>query len=113
VRLGGIGEVLCREIEKITGIESRAVVLGYIQRGGTPSAYDRVLATRYGVKAVDLAMKGEFGKMVSLRGSEIVGVALDSVIIEVADKKTGKPRLRVRNRCVPPELYEVAKVFFG
>jgi 6-phosphofructokinase 1 len=113
VRLGGIGEVLCKEIEKITGIESRAVVLGHIQRGGTPSAYDRVLATRYGVEAVVLAMKGEFGKMVALRGPDVIGIDIDSVIVEVTDKKTGKPKLRVRNRCVPKELYDVAKVFFG
>jgi phosphofructokinase-like protein len=113
VRLGGIGEVLCKEIEKITGVECRAVVLGYIQRGGTPSAYDRVLATRYGVKAVDLAMNGEFGKMVALRGPDVIGVPIDSIITEVIDKKTGKTKLRVRNRRVPKELYEVAKVFFG
>ncbi|MGA2603818.1 MAG: 6-phosphofructokinase [Verrucomicrobiia bacterium] len=113
IRLGGIGEVLCREIEKITGIESRAVVLGHIQRGGTPSAYDRVLGTRYGVKAVELAMNGEFGKMVALRGPDIVGVTIDSVITEVTDEKTGQRELRVRNRRVPKELYDVAKVFFG
>src|SRR5712671_6248671 len=110
VRLGGIGEVLCREIEKITDVESRAVVLGHIQRGGSPSAYDRVLGTRYGVKAVELAIRGEFGKMVALRGPDVVGVDFDSVISEVVDKKTGKSQLRVRNRCVSKELYDVAKV---
>jgi phosphofructokinase-like protein len=113
VRLGGIGETLCREIEKITGVESRAVVLGHIQRGGSPSAYDRVLGTRYGVKAVELAMNGEFGQMVALHGPDVVGVALDSIITEVTDRKTGKSTLRVRNRRVPNELYNVAKVFFG
>ena len=113
VRLGGIGEVLCKDIEKITGIECRNVVLGHIQRGGTPSAYDRVLGTRYGVEAVALAMRGEFGKMVALRGTNVVGVTLDSVIAEVVDEKTGKKTLRVRNRFVTKELYEVAKVFFG
>ena len=113
MRLGGIGETLCREIEKITGVEARAVVLGYIQRGGTPSAYDRVLATRYGVKAVELAMNGQFGHMVALRGPDIIGVPIDSIISEVTDPKTGKTKLRVRNRRVPKELYEVAKVFFG
>jgi 6-phosphofructokinase 1 len=113
VRLGGIGEMLCKEIERITGIECRAVVLGHIQRGGSPSAFDRVLGTRYGVKAVDLAMNGEFGTMVALRGLEVVGVPLDSIIAEETDKKTGKPKLRVRNRFVSKELYEVAKVFFG
>ena len=113
VRLGGIGELLCKEIEKITGIESRAVVLGHIQRGGTPSAYDRILGTRYGVKAVELAVAGEFGKMVALRGTDVVGIDLDSVITEVTDKKTGKKKLRLANRCVTKELYDVAKVFFG
>lgn len=113
VRLGGIGEMLCKEIEKITGVECRAVVLGYIQRGGTPSAYDRVLATRYGVKAVELAMNGKFGSMVALRGPDVIGVPIDSIITEVTDTKTGKPRLRVHNRYVPKELYEVARVFFG
>jgi len=113
VRLGGIAEVLAREIEKLTGIESRTVVLGHIQRGGTPSAYDRVLGTRYGVKAVELAIAGQFGRMAALRGTEIVGVPLDEVVQEVIDKKTGKPRLRLKNRCVTEELYNVAKVFFG
>ena len=113
VRLGGIGEMLCKELEKITGIECRNVVLGHIQRGGSPSAFDRVLGTRYGVKAVDLATKGQFGKMVALRGTEVIGVDFDSVIVEGKDKKTGKPKMRVRNRCVPKDLYEVAKVFFG
>jgi phosphofructokinase-like protein len=113
VRLGGIGEVLCREIEKLTGIESRAVVLGHVQRGGTPTAYDRVLSTRYGVKAVELAMAGQFGKMAALRGTEIVGVDFDTVITEVTDPKTGKKKLRLRNRLVPQELYDVARVFFG
>ena len=113
VRLGGIAEVLCREIEKITGIESRAVVLGHVQRGGTPSAYDRVLGTRYGVKAVELAIAGQFGKMAALHGAEIVGVPLDDVVHEVVDPKTGQPRLRLKNRCVTEDLYNVAKVFFG
>ena len=112
-RLGGIGEVLSREIEKATGIESRTVVLGYIQRGGTPTAYDRMLGTRYGVKAVELAISGQFGKMVCLRGTDVVGVDLDTVITEVVDKKTGKTKLRLRNRCVSEELYDVARTFFG
>jgi phosphofructokinase-like protein len=113
VRLGGIGEVLCRQIEKSTGIESRAVVLGHIQRGGSPTAYDRVLGTRYGVKAVELAMAGQFGQMVSLRGPDVVGVLLDDIIHEVKDPKTGQLRLRLKNRNVSKELYDVAKVFFG
>jgi 6-phosphofructokinase 1 len=112
-RLGGIGEVLCKEIEKATGIESRVVVLGYIQRGGTPSAYDRVLGTRYGVKAVELAVSGHSGKMVSLRGTDVTSIDLDTVITEAIDKKTGKLKLRLRNRCVTKELYDVARAFFG
>jgi 6-phosphofructokinase 1 len=113
VRLGGIGEVLCREIERLTDIESRAVVLGHVQRGGTPSSYDRVLATRYGVKAVELALTGRSGQMAALHGAEVVGIDLDTVITEVVDKKTGERKLRLRNRCVSRELYDVAKVFFG
>jgi 6-phosphofructokinase 1 len=113
VRLGGIGEVLCREIEAHTKIESRAVVLGHVQRGGTPTACDRVLSSRYGVKAVELALARDFGKMVALRGTEIIAVPFDTVVTEVPDKKTGKPMLRLRNRVVSKELYDVAKVFFG
>ena len=112
-RLGGIAERLCKLVEENTGIESRSVVLGHTQRGGSPTAMDRLLGTRYGVKAVELAMAGEFGKMVALRGTEIIGVPLDDVVHEVIDKKTGKPKLRLKNRCVTKELYDVAKVFFG
>jgi 6-phosphofructokinase len=80
VRLGGIGTVLAREIEHRTGFETRAVVLGHIQRGGSPTAYDRVLATRYGVGAIDAVHAGDFGCMVSLRGSDIVTVPLKDAI---------------------------------
>ena len=112
-RLGGIAERLCKLVEENTGIESRSVVLGHTQRGGSPTAMDRLLGTRYGVKAVELAMAGEFGKMVALRGTEIIGVPLDDVVHEVIDKKTGQSKLRLKNRCVTKELYDVAKVFFG
>jgi 6-phosphofructokinase 1 len=113
VRMGGIAERLCHDIEKATGIESRSVVLGHTQRGGTPTAYDRVLSTRYGVKAAELAISGQTGKMVALRGTDVIGVDFDSVITEQIDKKTGKPKLRMGNRSVPKELYDLAKVFFG
>lgn len=113
VRLGGIAERLCKLIEQETGIESRSVVLGHIQRGGTPTAFDRVLSTRYGVKAVELALAGKFGQMVALKGPDVIGMDLDPLIKEVIDKKTGKPKLRLANRSVPPELYEMAKTFFG
>ncbi len=76
VRLGGIGQVLARELEHRTGFETRYVVLGHIQRGGSPTAFDRVLATRYGLGAVDLVHKGEFGCMVALRGTRIVSIPL-------------------------------------
>lgn len=113
VRLGGIAERLCKLIEGKTGIESRSVVLGHTQRGGTPTAFDRVLSSRYGVKAAELAIAGQFGKLVSLKGQDIVGVDLGTLVTEVIDKKTGKPKLRMGNRSVPKELYDLSKVFFG
>ncbi len=81
VRLGGIGNVLAREIERRTGFETRSVVLGHIQRGGSPSAFDRVLATRYGIGAIEAVHRGEFGIMVALRGTEIVTVPLSEAIL--------------------------------
>jgi ATP-dependent phosphofructokinase / diphosphate-dependent phosphofructokinase len=76
IRLGGIGQLVANEIEKRSGVESRVTVLGHLQRGGTPSFYDRVLATRYGQAAGQLAADGEFGKMVALKGTDIVAVDL-------------------------------------
>ena len=80
VRLGGVSAVLAKEIEQRTGFETRAVVLGHIQRGGSPTAFDRVLATRYGVGAIDAVHRGEFGKMVALKGNDIVTVPLELAI---------------------------------
>jgi phosphofructokinase-like protein len=80
VRLGGIGNALAAEIEKRTGFETRSVVLGHIQRGGSPSAFDRVLATRYGIGAIDMVHRGEFGKMAALRSNKIVSVPLAEAI---------------------------------
>ncbi len=99
IRLGGIGYVLGKEIEQRTGLETRVTVLGHVQRGGTPTAFDRVLAIRFGVKAVELVQKQAFGQMVSLQGMEIVFVSLEKA---VGNLKT-----------VSKDLYEVAKVFFG
>jgi len=93
-RPGGIGNQLAHEIEKRTGFETRAVVLGHIQRGGTPSAFDRVLATRYGIGAIDMVHRGEFGKMAALRANKIVSVPLKEAI--------------ANNRKVDPEIIEVA-----
>ncbi len=98
-RLGGVGYYLGREIEKIMNIETRVVVLGHIQRGGSPTAFDRVLATRYGIAAIDLVHKGQFGHMVALQGNEIVSISLKEVM--------GK------RKTVDLRLYEIAKVFFG
>src|SRR5262249_44927278 len=79
-RLGGIGSVLATEIEKRTGFETRSVVLGHIQRGGSPSAFDRVLATRYGLGAIDMVHRGEYGQMAALRGNKIVSIPLAEAI---------------------------------
>jgi ATP-dependent phosphofructokinase / diphosphate-dependent phosphofructokinase len=79
-RLAGIGNAIAHEIEQRTGFETRSVVLGHIQRGGTPSAFDRVLATRYGLGAIDMVHRGEFGKMAALRGNKIVSVPLADAI---------------------------------
>ncbi len=99
VRLGGIGEVLAAEIEKRTGKEARCVVLGHVQRGGTPTAFDRWLATRFGLHAIDAVHDGDWGKMVALRGTNIVRVPLSEATKEL--------------KVVPKELYEEAKTFFG
>jgi 6-phosphofructokinase 1 len=99
VRLGGIGVKLRNEIEKITGIETRVTILGHIQRGGSPTAYDRVLATRFGVAAVDALKRKEYGKMVALRSENIITIPLEEAILE--------------NKKVDMELYEIAEIFFG
>src|ERR1700728_4614407 len=80
VKLGGIANILAREIEKRTGFETRAVILGHIQRGGSPSAFDRVLATRYGLGAIDMVHRGEFGCMAALRANKIVSITLSEAI---------------------------------
>jgi len=84
-RLGGIGSVLAQEIEKRTGFESRSVVLGHIQRGGSPSAFDRVLATRYGLGAIDMVHRGEFGRMAALRGNKIISIPLAEAIAVIRE----------------------------
>ena len=99
VRLGGIGEMLAKEIEKRTGKEARTTVLGHIQRGGTPTAFDRWLATRFGLHAIDAVEEGDWGKMVALRGTDIVRVPLADATAEL--------------KVVRPELYAEAEVFFG
>jgi 6-phosphofructokinase 1 len=99
VRLGGIAVELEKEIEARTGYESRMTILGHVQRGGTPLAFDRVLGTRFGVAAIDAVSEGDFGKMVALRGTSIERVHLSEALAE--------PKL------VDSEIYETAEVFFG
>ena len=87
VRLGGIGDVLAKEIEKRTGFETRATVLGHIQRGGTPTAFDRVLATRFGVAAVEAVHDGAYGTMVALQNGNIVRVPLLDAVGELKTRR--------------------------
>ena len=97
-QLGGIGDWLHHQIERRTGIEARVTVLGHTQRGGTPTAYDRVLATRFGLKAVELIREKRFGFMASLRGTEIVAAPIEEAL---------KPKL------LDPKVFDDAAVFFG
>jgi ATP-dependent phosphofructokinase / diphosphate-dependent phosphofructokinase len=99
VRFGGVGDALAREIEERTGFETRVTVLGHVQRGGTPTPRDRVLATRYGLKAAELVLAGQFGRMAALHGDAVVDVSLDDATTEL--------------KTVPSEWYRVAKAFFG
>jgi 6-phosphofructokinase 1 len=99
VRFGGVGAALAVEIEERTGFETRVTVLGHVQRGGTPTPHDRVLATRFGLKAARLVIGGSWGRMAALHGDEIVDVSLKEATAEL--------------KTVPPEWYDVAKAFFG
>ena len=98
-KLGGISNLIAEEIEQRTGFETRVTILGHVQRGGSPTAFDRVLATRFGIAAIDLASSGGWGRMVALRGSEVADCPLDDAVADI--------------KRVPDELYEVAEVFFG
>ena len=99
VRLGGVGHELAQDIEERTGFETRVTVLGHVQRGGSPTPRDRVLATRYGLKAADLIAEGKFGQMAALHGDDIVDVSLAEATAEL--------------KTVPDDWYAVAKAFFG
>jgi 6-phosphofructokinase 1 len=98
-RYGGVGQLLAEEIERRTGKEARAAVLGHIQRGGTPTAFDRVLATRFGIHAIRAVADGAFGQMVALRGTDIIRVPIAEATREL--------------KLVPPERYAEAEIFFG
>src|SRR5579884_3023002 len=95
----GVGERLGEEIERATGFETRVTVLGHIQRGGSPTARDRVLATRFGLKAADLVAEGKFGRMAALKGDDVVDVSLEEATAEL--------------KTVPDDWYEVGRAFFG
>ena len=99
VKLGGIGQLVADTVEEATGYETRVTVLGHLQRGGTPTAFDRVLGTRFGTAATDLVAKEDFGKMVSLQGNEIVAIPLAEAVGEL--------------KVVDQGFYDLAKVFFG
>jgi ATP-dependent phosphofructokinase / diphosphate-dependent phosphofructokinase len=99
VRLGGVGDALAREIEERTGFETRVTVLGHVQRGGSPTPRDRVLATRYGLKAADLVHEEQWGMMAALQGDAIVAVPLADAVAQL--------------KTVPPAWYDVARAFFG
>jgi len=96
--LGGVGQSIAQEIEKRTGLETRDVVLGHVVRGGAPSAYDRVLATRFGVKAADMVKQGKFGMMVALKGNEVVPVEIGTALAQ---------------KLVDDDLYSIANSFSG
>jgi 6-phosphofructokinase 1 len=98
-RLGGIGEALAHEIERCTGLQTRVTKLGYVQRGGSPTAFDRILATRFGIKAYELVRAAEWGEMVALRGNRIVTVPLTEAVGTL--------------KRLDEEIYRVAEVFFG
>jgi 6-phosphofructokinase 1 len=98
-QLGGIGNVLAQEIERCTNIEARVTKLGYVQRGGSPTAFDRVLATRFGIKAYDMSRAAEWGRMAALQGSQINSIPLEDAVREI--------------KRLDEEIYRVAKVFFG
>lgn len=99
VQLGGIANAIAEELERRTSYETRVTILGHVQRGGTPTAFDRVLATRYGVAAIDAVHRHEFGVMVSLKGQRITTVPIEEATSEL--------------KTLDPEIYAVAEVFFG
>jgi len=98
-RLGGIGEALAAEIERCTDIQTRVTKLGYVQRGGSPTPFDRILATRFGIKAYEMIQEGRWGQMAALRGTRIMAVPLDDAVHDL--------------KRLDEEIYRVAEVFFG
>ncbi len=99
VKLGGIGQQVADKLEEATGYETRVTVLGHIQRGGSPTAYDRILGTRYGVRAIELVDEGKFGRVVALKGNEIIDIPVEEVLGKL--------------KTVDDKIYNIAATFFG
>ena len=99
VRLGGIGQRLADEIERRTGYEARMTALGHVLRGGTPSAYDGVIATRFVIESIDASHEGDFGKMIALKGTDVVRIPIEEGVSQL--------------KTVDGRLFETAAVFFG
>ena len=112
IRLGGIGEKVAHDLEKLTGLDARNTVLGYVQRGGTPTAFDRVLATKYGSKAMELAIEGKFGTLVTLQNGRLGYVMLEEVIgenKEIGARSGGTESTNIKTVSMDDDLIRVAR----
>lgn len=112
VRLGGIGDKLAEDLERMTGMIARNTVLGYVQRGGTPTAFDRVLSSKYGSKAMELALEGKFNVLVTLKNGKLGYVTLEEVIgdnKEIGAKSGGTKETSIKSVTMEDDLMKVAK----
>ena len=112
IRLGGIGEKLAHDLEELTGMVSRNTVLGYVQRGGTPTAFDRVLSTKYGSKAMELALEGKFNVLVTLKNGRLGYVTLEEVVgknKEIGAKSGGTSSTSIKRVRMDDDLVKVAR----
>ena len=112
IRLGGIGEKVASDLEELTGLVSRCTVLGYVQRGGTPTAYDRVLSTKYGAKAMELAMEGKFGVLTVIKNGKLDCVPLEVVVgenKEIGAVQGGTAESNVRYVTMDDDLVKTAR----
>ena len=112
IRLGGIGEKLSRDLEELTGMVSRNTVLGYVQRGGTPTAFDRVLSSKYGTKAMELAIEGKFNVLVTLENGRLGYVPLEDVVgnnKEIGARSGGTESTNIKRVTMDDDLVKVAR----
>ena len=112
IRLGGIGEKLSHDLEELTGMVSRNTVLGYVQRGGTPTAFDRVLSTKYGSKAMELAIEGKFNVLVTLKNGRLGYVSLEEVVginKEIGARSGGTESTNIKRVTMDDDLVKVAR----